>query len=63
MVIGEESPQCEIKYVGKELEKVSQFKFLCCILGEKGAYNTDSCRKIASGRKVADTNKSFVNRR
>ena len=45
------------------LEKVSEFKYLGCVLDESGSDEEECSRKVASGRRVAGTIRSLVNSR
>ena len=60
----EEGLECEICVAGTQLEKMSEFKYLGCVLIDSG---TDvvklCCRKVVSGRKVVGVIKSQVNAR
>ena len=49
---GEEELECEIQVVGAQLEQVSEFNDLGCVLDESGTYIAKYDRKVASGRKV-----------
>ena len=46
-----------------QLEQVSQFRYLGSVLNESGTDDVECCRKVASGRKVADAIRSSANSR
>ena len=50
-------------WTGVHLEHVSKFKYLGCVLDESGADGAECSRKVASGRRMADTIRYLVNAR
>ena len=50
----------EIRVDGTRLEKVSEFKYLRCILNESNTDDSEYCRKVASRRKVAGAIRSPI---
>ena len=63
VVNGEEGLENKVYIDGMRLEWVSEFKYLGCVLGKLGAYETECRRKVTSGRSVACTIMSLVNTR
>ena len=59
----EERLGCEICVDGVRLEKVSEFKYLTCILNELGATDAVYRRNLASERKFVGGTRSLVNAR
>ena len=53
----------EVCIDGIHLEHVSEFKYLGCVLDEAGTDETESSRKVVSGRRVAGVIRSLVNDR
>ena len=49
--------------IGAQLEEVSKFKYLGCVLNESGTDDAKSWMKVVSGRKVASTIRPLVNAR
>ena len=60
---GEEGLECEVCVDGIRLEHVSEFKYLGCVLDESRTYEAECSKKVASGRRVADTIRPMVNAR
>ena len=55
----EEGFGCEICVDGAQLDQVSEFKYLGCVLNESGRNGAECYRKIMSRRKVAETIKAL----
>ena len=49
--------------VRRDLERVSEFKYLGCVLDESRTDEADCRRKVASGRRVAGPIRPLVNAR
>ena len=60
---GKKGLECEVCVKGIRLERVSEFKYLGCVLDESGKYEAECSRKVASGRRVAGAIRSLVNAR
>ena len=60
VLVGEEGLEYEISVEGTQLEKVSEFKYLRCVLEESGTYVAECRRRVVSGRKVASSIRSLV---
>ena len=60
---GEEGLECEVHVDRIHLEHISEFKYLGCVLDKSGTDGVECCRKVASGRRVADAISSLVNAR
>ena len=60
---GEEGLECEVCLDEMQLEHVSKFKYLRCVLNESGTDEADCHRKVACGMKVAGSIRSLVNAR
>ena len=58
---GEEGLESEVLVDGMQLEHVSEFKYLGCVLDESGTGESECCRKVASRRRVAGAIRSLVN--
>ena len=58
---GEEGLECEVYLDVIQLENVSEFKYLGCILDKSGTDGAQYSRKVASGRRVTDAIRSLVN--
>ena len=56
---GEEGLECEVCVDGIYLEHVSESKYLGCVSDELGTDGAEFSRKVTSGRRVADTIRSF----
>ena len=55
MLLGrEEGFWCEIHVDGTQLEQISEFKYLGCVLNKSGTDDVECCRKVACRWKVAD---------
>ena len=52
---GEGGLECEVCIDGMQLDQVSEFKYLECVLDESGTDEAKCHRKMASGRRVAGT--------
>ena len=62
MVLGwEEGLECEVYVDGINLEHVSEFKYLRCVLNESGTDEAECSRKMPSWRRVAGAIRSLVN--
>ena len=48
---------------GRQLERVSELKYLEFVLSEPGTDEAECCRKVASARKDASADRSLVNAR
>ena len=53
----------EVLANGMQLEHVSEFKYLGCVLDELGTNEAEHRRKVVSGEKVGDGIRSLVNDR
>ena len=53
----------EIRAERMQLEHMSEFKYLGCVLNESGTDEAECCRKAESGRKARGTIRSLVNAR
>ena len=60
---GEEGLECEVCIDGIRLERVSECKYLGCVLDESDTDEAECSRKVASGRKVPCANRSLLNAR
>ena len=60
---GEEGLVYEVCVDGERLEHVSEFKYFGRVLDESGTDEAECRRKVASGRRVADTIRSLVKAR
>ena len=58
---GEEGLECEVHVDGIRLKQVSEFKHLECVFNESHTDEAEYCRKVASGRRVADSIRSLIN--
>ena len=61
MKVNEENTQCQIILDCKQLEQVTEFKYLGYMLNEKGMNDTEYGKKVTSGKKVAGAIKPLVN--
>ena len=61
MLGGEEGLECEVCVDRICLERVSEFKYLRCVLDESDTDEVECSRKRASGRRVAVAIRSLVN--
>ena len=60
---GEEGLECEVHVDRICLERVSEFKYLVCILVESGTDGAECSRKVSSRRRVAGAFRSLNNAR
>ena len=60
---GEEGSECGVYVDGICVERVSEFKYLGCVLDESGTNGAECSRKVASGRRVTGAIRSLVNTR
>ena len=63
VVGGENGLECEIRVDEVRLEKVSQLKYLECVLDQSSTDVAGRCRKVVSRRKAAGPFRSLVNAR
>ena len=61
MLNGKEGMECEDCIVRMQLERVSEFKGLGCILNESGTDDAECHRKVSRERKAASPIRSLVN--
>ena len=47
----EQGLECEVHVDGIHLERVTEFKYLGCVLDESGTDGAECSRKVVSGRK------------
>ena len=61
MVVSRENMHCGIMLDGKNLEQVSEFKYLGYVLDEKGTDDEECGRKVSSSRKMAGAIEALAN--
>ena len=60
---GEEGLEYVIRIDRMQLEHVSEFKYLGCVLYESGTDEAECCRQVSSGKRVEGVIRSLVNAR
>ena len=61
MLGGEEKLECEVCVDEIQFERVSEFKYLRCVLDELVTDEAECRRKVASGRRAAGAIRSLIN--
>ena len=62
IVLNGEGLECEVHVDDMQLDHVSEFKYLGCVLDDSSIDEAVSCRKVPIGVTVAGTFRSLVNR-